>query len=111
MPRVCSLVLDLVHIRIICKVSKFQCVPRKFSQNLWEWGPGISILFRAAGDSDMQLRVPCVVLVYLMTLWSVCSFPYFMDGNTEDRIDQPSISGDSNPVCLIPETVLSIHIS
>ena len=34
-----------------------------------------------------------------------------MFGNTEDRIDQTSISGDSHPVCLIPETVLLVLIS
>ena len=59
---------------------------------------------------NQKTRVPCAILIYLMTLWSMY-FPHFMFGNTEDRIDQPNISGDSNAVCLIPETDLSVLIS
>lgn len=84
--------------------------PDRLSQNRWERDQGTNILVSAAGDSDWQPRVPCAILIYLMTLWSMY-FPHFMFGNTEDRIDQPSISGDSHPVCLIPETVLSVLIS
>ena len=84
--------------------------PDRLSQNLWERDQGTSILFSAADDSNWQPRVPCAILIYLMTLWSMY-FPHFMFGNTEDRIDQPNISGDSNAVCLIPETDLSVLIS
>lgn len=41
----------------------------------------------------------------------MCSFPPFIDGNTIGRIGELSISGDSNPVCLILDTGLSICIS